>query len=241
MCIDVIDVLDCHASLTQGLLHGPASTLSTRGRYVVSITGVANSSHLSVDLGSAFLCVLKLFQNQNTCAFSHDEATASLVKRPRGLGRLIIAVCRQSPHLIETGNGQRLDGRLSPAGNHHVRITILDESICIANAMSTGGTCSDSGCVRALRIVLHGDETRGKVDEHLGDEARRNLAHAFVHFRDVCISDVLNTANATSNRHSRPHCVLLRLRLPSCIIHGLLCGHHGILDEGCHLLGLFLA
>mmetsp|Transcript_80769 Transcript_80769/g.143049 ORF Transcript_80769/g.143049 Transcript_80769/m.143049 type:complete len:274 (-) Transcript_80769:11-832(-) len=107
--------------------------------------------------------------------------------------------------------------------------------------MSPCGARCDARCVWALGVVLHGNETRSQVDEHLGNETRRYLPHTPLGFGDMSLSDLLNATNATSKCYTCSHCILLSLRVPACIIHGLVGSHHGILDERCHLLGFFLS
>ena len=64
--IDVVDVLDAHASVLKGSLHDElgTETFRMRGCDVISVSAHALTGNLGIDLGATCLGVLKSLKNQ---------------------------------------------------------------------------------------------------------------------------------------------------------------------------------
>ena len=79
-----------------------------------------------VNMSTAFFCMFQLFQHNHAAAFTHDKPVAGFVKRTGSCLGIIIAVGTQRFHILKAGNSNRIHCRFHAAGNHYVRITVLD-------------------------------------------------------------------------------------------------------------------
>ena len=150
VCIDIINVCRCNASLVDRECHGSCCTLSILGRgcNVKCITGGTISDNLCKDLCSSCLRMLQRFQNYDSSSFTDNESTSVFVKRNR---RTICFRCTwKSCHGDKSWNICLTDRWFSASGYHHICISDLNITICLANAVCSCRTCCYNICTFAL-------------------------------------------------------------------------------------------
>src|SRR5262249_8812170 len=91
--IDVIDVPRCELGVVDGVEHHAVAALAVFSRLgdMVRIGTHTVADDLGNNWSAAFLCVLQLFQDNNTRAFADHEAITLGIPRTAGLLRLVIA------------------------------------------------------------------------------------------------------------------------------------------------------
>jgi hypothetical protein len=109
---------------------------------VIGIRAHAETSQFAIDSRTASLGVLVLFKHQHTGTFTQDEAVAILVPRTAGRLRIIVAR-RQCPRRTETTKTERRNRTFGTAGNHDIRVAVLNQTTRIPNAVRSGGTGTD--------------------------------------------------------------------------------------------------
>ena len=79
MYVDIVDVLWCHASVLESILHHETctETLRMRSGDVVCVGTHALAHHLGVDLGATRLGVLQFLKDKASSTFTHDESVAA--------------------------------------------------------------------------------------------------------------------------------------------------------------------
>ena len=95
------------------------------------------------------------------------------VERARGTRRVIL-LGDKATHRAEAGEDQRDDRSLRAAGEDHVRLAPPDRLGRLADRGGTRGAGGDRGEVLASETELDRDLAARRVDEHRGDEERRD-------------------------------------------------------------------
>ena len=120
-----------------------------------------------------------------------------------------------------------------------VGVAALDDAEGVADGVRGGGAGGGGRLVRALGAVADGDVSGGEVDDGGGDEERRDLARPAVHQVGVLALDDVEAADAGADVHADVVCDLRR-DLQAGVLHRLVCGCEGEVDEAAHFAGLFL-
>ena len=131
---------------------------------MVSIRRTAITDQLRIDLRSASLCMLQLFQYHYRRAFSHNETIAVFVEGNRSSLRIFTK--RQCCQCGKSGNADGCNRTFRSSGYHHVCITVLDRTICFSDGMCTGCTGSHNVQALALQPIGNADITCCHVGDH---------------------------------------------------------------------------
>ena len=101
-----------------------------------------------------------------------------------------------------------------------------------------GGAGGGGGLVGAARAEADGDVAGGEVDDGAGDEEGRDLARTAGQHGGVFALDDVEAADAGADVDADAVVVGL-VDLEAGVVHRLLCGGDGEVDEAAHLAGLF--
>ena len=227
--VDVVDLVGGDAGDAEGGVHGATAAIAF-GSHAGHVVGVA--AH------AAGLGELELLENEDAGAFAADEAVAILVKGAAGVGGVVVAG-GEGLHGSEAADRERRDGSLGATGDHGVGVAALDDAEGVADGVRGTGAGGGGGLVGTLGAVLDGDVAGGEVNDGRGDEEGRDLARAAVEHVGVLALDDVETADAGTDVDADGLGVLWR-DLEAGVLHGLLCGGHGEVDEAAHLAGLLL-
>ncbi len=202
--VDVIDLARFDPGVLQRRAHRADRTVSIfrRSRNVESVAAHPVAGELGVDVGAAGQRRLALLEDQDARAFAHHEAVAPGVERPaRPLG--FVVARRQRLHRAESADGERRDHRLGTAGDHRVGITVLDHAGRFADRVRARGAGGRAGQVGALRPEQDGDLPGGHVEDHPGDEKRRNPARSALRQERVLGFEELQAADTGADVDAR--------------------------------------
>mmetsp|Transcript_25354 Transcript_25354/g.58957 ORF Transcript_25354/g.58957 Transcript_25354/m.58957 type:complete len:308 (-) Transcript_25354:947-1870(-) len=129
-----LQALVCHG---QSELHAPLATHTRWSDNVIAISVRRVPSDLTIDLRTSCLSVLKLLQDEHATAAGNHEAITVLVKGPRSLLGVLVALGGQRTHAIE--HGSELPAHVLAGANHgHVSLVQEDLLSANANAVRTG-------------------------------------------------------------------------------------------------------
>ncbi len=144
------------------------------------VAGQAVTDHFCVDLGTARLCVLQFFQNDDARTLAHDEAVTIGVIGPRGLLGIVVVLCRERLAGGESCERYPTDRRFRTTGHHHVRIPERDQPAGVADRMRAGRAGRHDGMVGTPQLVADGNLTGCEIDQPAGNEERGNTPRALV-------------------------------------------------------------
>ena len=155
------------------------------------------TDHLGQDLRPACLCMLHLFQYQYARSFAHHETAPSCIKGQRaGLGILTCTECRQCREARYT---DRTDRRLRTAGNHHIRIPVLDGTERFADRMGTGCARRYYINILSLQTISDADITGSHIGDHQRDPERAHLGRPLLQQTHIVSLDGLQAADAAAH------------------------------------------
>ena len=181
--------------------------------------------------------MLEFFENQNACAFAHDEAVAILVPGTAGASGIVVARGERA-HGGESADAHGSDRGFGASGDHHVGIAVLNDAEGIADGMSAGGAGGRGGFVRTLGAEAHGDVSGGEIDDGGGNEERRDLARAAFQQRGMFALDDVESADAGADVHA-DRLGVFRRHFELRHLHRFICGGDGEVNEAAHLLDFF--
>ncbi len=207
---------------------------------VVALTSplYAVADHFGENVRSAGLGELQLLEDQDAGAFTAHKAVAILVEGAAGVGGVVVTG-GESLHGGESADRKWSNGSFGAARDHGVGIAALDDAEGVANAVRRAGAGGGGGLVRSLGAVLDGHMPGGKVDDRGGNEEGRNLAWAAGEHGRVFALDDVEAAYAGADVHADVLGSLIG-DFEAGVLHGLLRGSHGEVDETAHLAGLLL-
>ena len=214
-----------------------AFALGSHAGHVEGVGGHAVADDLGENLCAAGLGELQLFHDEDAGAFADDEAVAVLVEGAAGVFGIVVAG-GEGLHGGESADAHGGDGGLGASGDHGVGIAALDDAEGIADGVRAGGAGGRRGLVRALGVVADADVAGGEVDDGAGDEERRDLARAAGQHGRVLALDDVEAADAGADVDADA-VGDLRRDLEAGVLHGLVRGGDGEVDEAAHLAGLF--
>ncbi len=233
MGVDVVDLAGVDARILDRRLHGSEAAVAVLGGRgdVVGVAGQAVACDLGVDLRAARLGVLVLLEHQDARALAHDEAVAILVVRAAGLFRRVVEAGRHGPRGDEARHAHRADRRLCAARQHDVGVAVLDQPGRVADGVGAGRAGGDHRMVRPLESIADRNLAARQVYEGRGDEERAHPAGPLFVQLDRSPLDGGEPADARADHDPGPLAVLLGLRLPARVLHGLVGRGDGIEDE----------
>ena len=165
--------------------------------------------------------------------------------RSRSNGRLarsgVVVAGREGPHGAEAADGERRDRGLGAAGDHDVRVAVLDGPHGLADGVSARRAGRHRGPVRPLGAEEDADLARGHVDDHLRHEERADAAHALLRRRRALVSSkTADAADAGADDDPDPLGVLRSSISRPELLERHLGGGDRVLGEEVHAAGLLL-
>ena len=239
MGIHISDYVGSNARIPHRVAHHPEATFMFRRRlrHVISIAAHSISRDLSQDASVALAGVLQLFQDQNARAFANHKTVAVAIPRTAGLFRCVVAR-RKGAHGGKAADAHGRDRSFRAAGNHHIRVVVLDNAERISNGMSAGGTGRRGRFVRSLGAETHGDLPSRKIDNGRRNKEGRNLARTAFHQRGVLAFDDVEPSDPRSDVNSHA-LIVLRGNLELRHLDRFIGGGNRHVNEASHLLDFF--
>ena len=225
--------------VAQGVAHDAESAFmfgSGLG-HVIGVGGHAITNQLGEDGSVAAASVFEFFENEDACAFAHDEAVTIFVPGAAGAGGIVVAGGKGA-HGGESANSHGSNGGFGAAGDHDIGIAALDDTEGIADGVGAGGAGGSGGFVRALGAEAHGNVSGGEIDDGGGNEEGGNLARSAFEERRMLALDHVESADAGADVNADALGIFWRDLKPGHL-HGFVGGGDGEVDEAAHLLDFF--
>ncbi len=154
MGVEVVDLIGLDACDPEGVLHGAIAAFSfgSHAGHVEGVGGETVADDFGEDLCAAGFGELKLFEDEDACAFADDEAVTILVEGTGGVLGVVVAG-GECAHGSEACDSEGSDRGLGAACDHGVGVAALDEAEGVADGVSGGGAGGGGSFVgaRALR------------------------------------------------------------------------------------------
>ena len=175
MGVDVAHALGRDACAAEGGPHhvGHAGGLWLGLGHVMPVVRGAVAEDLRIDAGASGLRGVEVLEDEHARAFSHHEAGASRVERPRRAGRILV-LHREPAHRGETREDQRVQARLAAAGEHGVGVAALDQLGSLTDRVRAGRAGGDDCVVRPRDAEGDRKLAARRVDEDVRQEVRRH-------------------------------------------------------------------
>ena len=185
---------------------------------MIGVTGCAVSYQFRIDFRVSCLCMLQLFQDNDSCAFAHHETVAVLIKRNRSSRRIFrIGQCSQAG---KTCHAQRTDAALCTSRHTYVRIPVLDRAECVSDGMGAAGTCRHNAGTFSFRSQVNGNVSC----RHIGDHHRNRERIYFGRLSrlDLCLCRLagLQVTDAGTDDHAYAVRILVR-HIQPCVRESL--------------------
>ncbi len=214
-----------------------AVAVSRRLSDVVGVAGHAVANDFREDRSIAFLRVLEGFEDENPCAFAHDEAVATGIERPAGVSGIVIARGKRL-HGSKAADAHGSDGGFGAAADHHLRGAALDDFEGVADGVRGSGASRGGGGIRSLGAIANGDVSGSEIDDGGRNEKGRDLAWSALDQFPVLAFDDVETADAGGNVNA--DFVEVRIRgLPVRGFYGEIRAGQSDLDEAAHFFQFF--
>ncbi len=146
------------------------------------------------------------------------------MKRARGESGLLVPVSAEGPSASEPGDGQRTDAGLRPAGEHHLGVTVTDETGGVSDSVSSRGARGGHSMIGTLEFVFDAYVSCGHVDQDTRDEKRTDFAVAARLKGRGRPSDFLQRHHTHPDRHTGAQLLLGASGKPSTILKSQLSG-----------------
>src|SRR5450759_5411673 len=202
--VDVVDVRRGETAVGECAAHGALQPFVIRKLTgaMVRIASRPIAGQLAVDSRTARQGMVERFENDDARAFTHDESVPILVEwARRRLGAVVAR--RERLHVGKATNRHGGHGGLGAAGDHHVRVSVLNRTECVANGMRAASACRDGGVVGSTRVEAHGHDARGNVSNEHRDEEGADLVRPALAVDIVLLLEALQPADAAANDHSQ--------------------------------------
>ncbi len=202
------------------------------------VGGHGRAQHLGLDRGTTLQGMLSALQDHDPGAFAVEEPVAVTVERSGGALRIVVAA-RERAHVAQRCEGHGKQRRLRPAGQHHIRLPVLDHAQPILEADHGAGTRSDLRDDRPEQPVLHGELAGGHRAGQGRDGERAYLARPAAR-EDTCPFGHLLLATAARVERDRDPIALLRrpvAEVEAAVGHRFLPRGHPEMDEAAHPAG----
>ena len=170
VCIDIIYLLRCNTCFFHGVFHGTCGAASVLGRRcdMKSICSCTISHNLCQDIGISLFRMFQFFQNNHTCAFTHDKTTSVFVKRNGSTQRIL--ACAQCGKACKSCNSDGADSTFCTACKHYICIAVLDGTESVSDTVSSCCTCSYHVCTLSFCTGGNGNISCCHVCDHLGNK-----------------------------------------------------------------------
>src|SRR6185437_5956488 len=93
-------------------------------------------------------------------------------------------------------------GSLAPTGNHHVRVTALNDLVCVANRMSAGGAGSCSGFIGTFGAIPDAYVAGSQVHDGSRNEKRRYFARTALQQGFMFALNYVKSTHAGADMHA---------------------------------------
>src|SRR4029077_20106351 len=165
----------------------------------VGVTRVADQ--LGNRLRSATEGVVTFLDYKKSSALSEHKSVAVAIPRPRRTRGFVVPE-RHSAHRTKAGHSERRDRRLGATADHHISVTVLNDSVRFSDGVCT---CSTRRSVREIGSCgppTDGNLASGQIDDSRCYEKRRNTSGTLA--RELCVFpfDGFETADAAPDRNS---------------------------------------
>ena len=208
---------------------------------MVPVSGGSVTDHLCQNIGSAAHRMTKLFNNQHTGTFRHDETITVTIKRTAGMQRIIVAG-GQGFKRTETCQTHGDNARFGTTGDHHIGIITFDHPIGFTDGVASGGTCSCQTEIRTAHAVTYGNVSGSNITDHHGDQKRRNPSGTAVEQHFVFPFQSTETADTAGDDHAVTVAVgtaFAGFNIESGIAQSLFSSDHCILGIQIHVTCFF--
>ena len=135
MSVDVVDISRRCGSVIKGQLEAPCLVLHVGLCYVHPIDVSAIAYKLGVDLCPSVYGILQFFKDEYSGPLSYDKAVTVQVEGPARLLRFAVP-SRERSHLVESGDGDGENIRVTAPRYHGIRLPVLNQSEGIAYTMA---------------------------------------------------------------------------------------------------------
>ncbi len=206
-------------------------------RHVIGVAGHAIAGDFGKNRSAALSGVFEFFEHQNACAFAHHKAVAIFVPGTAGFFGIVIARGKRA-HGGESANSHRRNGCLGAAGDHHIRVVVLNDAERISYRVGAGGAGGRRRLVRSLGAEPHGNMAGRKIDDGGRNKKRRNLARSAFEQCGVFAFDNVEPADAGPDVHAHALVVFWR-DLQARHLERFIRGGNRQVDEASHLLDFF--
>ena len=234
MSADHVNLLRGHPGGPQRPLHRLSGAFPFRmgSDHVIGVRTGPVSDHLAMNPRASAQRMPQRFQDDDAGAFAHHEAVAGRVKRAAGLLRLA-APLRQRRSVPEAGQGQRMNRRLRPAGDHNIRLAALNQPERFPDRRIADRTGRHRRQRGPKRAVADADLRRRHIRNHHRDKARAYPARSAAIQDPHVFGQRLDPADARSDVNAKPFPVN-PFRLQPRILQRLFGGIHRVLAKAVH-------
>ncbi len=201
--VDVVDLRRGRPGVGQRCAHRAdrAVAVDRRRGHVVRIARQAVAGDLGIDPCSAGQRVLALLEQADPRALTHHEAVAVGVERAARVRRIVVAR-GQRLHRAESTDGERRDHGLRSPGDHQVSVAFADQAHRLADRVGSGGARRGQRQVRSLGPHEDRHVARGHVQDHTGDEERRDTPGTALEQLAVHLLEQREPADARADVHA---------------------------------------
>src|ERR1700743_2565582 len=237
----MLDVAAPEVGLPQCRLHRASSSVAIfrAGGDVIGIGCGAVAHDLGDGLGTTLESMFELFNNEDTCAFAHNEAVPVPVEGPGGPGGGFVEARRKCTRCGDPAETDKINAGFSAATNCNVCLSGLDQTCGIADCLyacsARGDGCSD----RALETVSNGDMAGCEVCQERRNGERRESTYSPLVRRANRLRNRWKTADAGCDHCSCPFQCMRLDRRPSRLCDGLRSREQGATNEAIHLPLIF--
>ena len=117
----------------------------------------------------------------------------------------------------KAGNADLAHRRFRAAGNHHVRVAVLNESHGVPDRMGAGRAGGHNRVIRPLEVVPDRDLARGEVDQRRWNEEWAYPPRSLLFEFNRGIGDGRQAANSRADVHAGTPLTFFILRRPARI------------------------
>src|SRR6266545_2522222 len=200
MGVDIAHFLRLNPGIANRLLHYSdcARACFVGHSQMEGVCGHAITDQLRVDSRAAPFGQLQLFQDQNARAFANNKSVPISFK---GMGRVlrIVVASRKRSHRGEAGDTHWRDCRFSPAANHYVGITTLNNLETISDSMGACRTGRSRSRIRPLGSIANRNLARSQIDDRRNYEKGRNAVRSLIKELGVLPLDGPKIADAATD------------------------------------------
>lgn len=163
--VEVLDFLGVGFTVAEGHLDGVggAGAVGRGGGEVIGIRADAVAGELGVDFRAAFAGVFEFFDDDDSCAFAHDEAVAVFVEGAGCVFGVVVSAGGKGLHVGEAGEAHGEDGGFGTAAEEGVGVAEFDHAPGFTDVVVGGGAGGDDDHVWAKEAEFHRDDAAGDV------------------------------------------------------------------------------